>query len=77
MSTRESSNSTEMGTYLASWGTKGTGPGQFDLPHAIDTDRNRRLYVADRTNARIQVFDENWQISWTHGRTSGSRFTSW
>jgi hypothetical protein len=47
------------GTYLASWGTKGTGPGQFDLPHAIDTDRNRRLYVADRTNARIQVFDEN------------------
>jgi hypothetical protein len=46
------------GKYLSTWGTKGTGPGQFDLPHSIDVDRNRRVYVADRTNARIQVFDE-------------------
>ena len=47
------------GKYLSTWGTKGTGPGQFDLPHSIDVDRNRRVYVADRTNARIQVFDES------------------
>jgi peptidylamidoglycolate lyase len=47
------------GRFLVAWGTKGTGPGQFDLPHAIDTDRNRRVYVADRTNSRVQVFDES------------------
>ncbi len=47
------------GKYLATWGTKGNGPGQFDLPHSIDVDRNRRVYVADRSNSRIQVFDEN------------------
>jgi len=37
----------------------GNGPGQFDLPHSVDIDRNRRVYVADRANSRIQVFDEN------------------
>ena len=47
------------GTYLMTWGTPGTGPGQFNLPHAIAIDRNRRLYVADRANSRIQIFDEN------------------
>ena len=47
------------GKYLTAWGTPGNGPGQFNLPHAIDIDRNRRLYVADRQNSRIQVFDEN------------------
>ncbi|MGH9787049.1 MAG: peptidyl-alpha-hydroxyglycine alpha-amidating lyase family protein [Terriglobia bacterium] len=47
------------GKYLMTWGTPGTGPGQFNLPHAIDIDRNRRLYVSDRSNSRIQVFDEN------------------
>ena len=46
------------GKFLKTWGTKGKDPGQFDLPHSIDIDRNRRVYVADRTNARIQVFDE-------------------
>jgi hypothetical protein len=47
------------GKYLMSWGTKGNEPGQFNLPHGIDIDRNRRLYVADAHNSRIQVFDEN------------------
>ncbi len=47
------------GKFLMTWGTPGSGPGQFNLPHAIDIDRNRRVYVADRTNSRIQVFDEN------------------
>jgi len=47
------------GKYLTSWGTKGIGPGQFNLPHAIDIDRNRRVYVADAHNSRVQVFDEN------------------
>ena len=47
------------GKFLMSWGTKGSGPSQFVLPHCIVVDARRRLYVADRTNHRIQVFDEN------------------
>jgi sugar lactone lactonase YvrE len=42
---------------VKSWGTKGTGPGQFRLPHAIAIDRNNNIYVGDRSNHRIQVFD--------------------
>lgn len=45
------------GTFLMSWGTAGTGPGQFDLPHGIDADTAGRVYIADRGNSRIQVFD--------------------
>jgi len=45
------------GDWVKSWGTKGTGPGQFNLPHAIAIDRNNNIYVGDRTNHRIQVFD--------------------
>lgn len=44
------------GTPLLGWGMKGTGPGQFDTPHAIAIDQDR-VYVGDRENARIQVFD--------------------
>ena len=47
------------GKFLMTWGTKGKGPGQFDLPHSIDIDAQRRLYVADRSNSRVQIFDEN------------------
>ena len=42
---------------MKSWGEKGTGPGQFRLPHAIAVDRNNNIYVGDRSNRRIQVFD--------------------
>ncbi|MGB9066941.1 MAG: peptidyl-alpha-hydroxyglycine alpha-amidating lyase family protein [Candidatus Acidiferrales bacterium] len=45
------------GDWVKSWGEMGTGPGQFRLPHAIVIDRNNNLYVGDRTNRRIQVFD--------------------
>ena len=45
------------GDWVKSWGTKGTGPGQFNLPHAIAIDRNDNIYVGDRSNRRIQVFD--------------------
>ncbi len=51
----------EDGQFLMQWGTPGDGPGQFNLPHSIDTDRNRRIYVADRSNSRIQIFDESGQ----------------
>ncbi len=38
-------------------GVEGSGPGQFRLPHALAVDGAGRLYVADRSNARVQVFD--------------------
>ena len=45
------------GDWVKSWGERGTGPGQFRLPHAIAVDRNDNVYVGDRSNRRIQVFD--------------------
>lgn len=47
------------GTFLLDWGRKGTGPGEFDLPHSVAVDAQGLVYVADRSNARIQVFDAN------------------
>jgi len=44
------------GKYLLEWGKSGTKPGEFDIPHAIDLDKSGNVYVADRENARIQVF---------------------
>src|SRR6202790_3629019 len=40
------------GDWVKSWGTKGTEPGQFVLPHAIVIDRNNNVYVGDRSNPR-------------------------
>lgn len=46
------------GTYLFEWGSAGSDPGQFDTPHSIVGDGNDRIYVADRGNRRVQVFNE-------------------
>ena len=45
------------GNWIKSWGSRGTATGQFNTPHNIVSDRDGSLYVADRGNARIQVFD--------------------
>jgi len=45
------------GTKVREWGTRGTGPGEFHLPHSIVVDENNILYVADRENGRIEKFD--------------------
>jgi hypothetical protein len=47
------------GKFLMSWGTRGTGNSEFNTPHSITIDKNGRVYVSDRANNRIQVFDEN------------------
>ena len=47
------------GNYLLEFGTKGDGPGQFNLIHDIAIDAQHHLYVADRGNNRIQVFTED------------------
>jgi DNA-binding beta-propeller fold protein YncE len=48
-------------------GTKGTEPGQFNLPHAVVLDSKGRLIVADAENSRVQVFDQNGKFieQWT------------
>jgi DNA-binding beta-propeller fold protein YncE len=45
------------GNWLKSWGEPGDQPGQFNTPHSIATDAAGNVYVADRGNRRIQVFD--------------------
>lgn len=45
------------GQHLLSWGSRGTGPSQFTTPHGIWVDRHDRVYVADRENNRVQIFD--------------------
>jgi DNA-binding beta-propeller fold protein YncE len=47
------------GEFLLDWGRKGDQPGEFDTPHGIALDAQGRVYVADRSNARVQVFDGN------------------
>ncbi len=54
------------GNWLASWGSRGSGgvhgnenPGQLNTPHNIGVDRQNNVYVADRNNRRIQVFDRD------------------
>jgi sugar lactone lactonase YvrE len=49
---------TRDGRFIKSWGKHGSGPGEFDTPHAIATDSRGRLFVADRGNNRIQIFDQ-------------------
>jgi len=45
------------GDWVKSWGEPGTGPGQLRLPHSIAIDKDDNVYVGDRSNSRIQVFD--------------------
>jgi DNA-binding beta-propeller fold protein YncE len=47
------------GNFISTWGGEGRGPGQFNVPHSIVTDRKGTIYIADRSNQRIQVFDGN------------------
>jgi sugar lactone lactonase YvrE len=44
------------GALIGTWGRKGTGPGEFDQPHALAMDSQGRLFVADRGNDRLQIF---------------------
>jgi hypothetical protein len=65
---------TRDGKYVKAWGKVGTGPGDFRTPHALALDSRGRLYVADRGNHRIQVFDQEGTLLDTYhqfGRVSG------
>jgi DNA-binding beta-propeller fold protein YncE len=54
------------GVFQKTWGSKGKGPSQFDLPHTIVADAHDNIYVGDRQNSRIQVFDTNGNLKATY-----------
>ena len=53
---------TKDGSYKGEWGELGSRPGQFSIPHAIAADSKGRIYVADRNNVRVQVFDPRGKL---------------
>jgi sugar lactone lactonase YvrE len=62
------------GSFLMSWGETGSGPGQFNVPHAVALDSRGRVFIADRANNRIQVFDQEGtflEVWYQFGRPSG------
>lgn len=50
------------GRLVKEWGRKGSGPGEFDQPHALAMDSQGRLFVGDRGNNRIQIFDQEGKL---------------
>lgn len=65
---------TRDGEFVRDYGTLGRGPGEFMGPHAMALDSQGRIFVADRSNNRIQIFDKDltYLDSWKHfGRPSG------
>ena len=65
---------TREGNLVKYWGDRGTRPGQFNTPHNIVMDANSNLYVADRQNSRVQVFDTdgNFKQEWNVGALAWS-----
>jgi DNA-binding beta-propeller fold protein YncE len=65
--------------FLGQWGSEGVEPGQFVLPHAITTDKEGLVYVADRNRWRVQVFSPEGELLkiWIHiGKPFGIVHTS-
>jgi sugar lactone lactonase YvrE len=61
------------GAFITSWGKHGSAPGEFDVPHSLAMDSAGRLYVGDRSNSRVQIFDQsgNFIAEWKQfGRPS-------
>src|SRR5262249_42652679 len=59
---------------IKAWGSKGSAPGECDTPHAITIDSQGRIFVGDRSNNRVQIFDQdgNFIAEWKQfGRPSG------
>ena len=67
------------GTFIKEWGSKGSAPGQISEPHTIAMDSRGRLFVGDRENNRIQIFDQDGKLldQWRQfGRPSGIYITA-
>jgi len=67
------------GTFIMSWGSTGSGAGEFNVPHTIALDSQGRVFVGDRGNNRIQIFDQNGtflDVWYQFGRPSGIAITA-
>ena len=53
---------TKDGKFIKEWGKMGTAPGEFRTPHALAFDSRGRLFVADRGNHRLQIFDQDGKL---------------
>lgn len=62
------------GKFIKAWGTRGTEPGQMDQPHGLAFDSRGRLVVADRSNNRLQIFDQEGNLL-EHGYQQFSRLS--
>ena len=65
---------TREGKFIKSFGKKGSGPGEMEQPHALAMDSRGRLFVGDRCNNRIQIYDQDGKLldSWSQfSRPSG------
>lgn len=58
----------KQGRYITAWGKPGKGEGEFDTPHAVAVDQQGRVYVGDRENYRVQIFDADGKFltQWKH-----------
>ena len=63
------------GKFIKAWGKHGKAPGEFDTPHGIALDSAGRLYVADRVNNRIQIFEPDGKFV-ANGSSSAGRAAS-
>ncbi|MGD8282220.1 MAG: peptidyl-alpha-hydroxyglycine alpha-amidating lyase family protein [Gemmatimonadota bacterium] len=66
------------GTFVKSWGGTGSAPGEFNVPHTIAFDSEGRVFVGDRANNRIQIFDQDGNfldVWYQFGRPSGIAIT--
>jgi virginiamycin B lyase len=50
------------GKFIKQWGRTGSGPGEFYVPHGIAMDSQGRIFVADRGNNRLQIFDQEGKL---------------
>ena len=66
--TRASSSSSRRASICSTGARRGTGPGEFNTPHSVAVDSKGTVYVSDRENNRIQIFDPNGKFlrQWTH-----------
>jgi sugar lactone lactonase YvrE len=50
------------GAFIKAWGKHGSEPGEFDVPHSLALDSMGRLFVGDRSNSRVQIFDQDGNL---------------
>jgi DNA-binding beta-propeller fold protein YncE len=64
------------GTFIKEWGRKGSAPGELNGAHGLAMDSQGRLFVADRENNRVQIFDQdgNFVDAWTQFGTPSGLF---